>query len=844
MRLIAAATITFVLALLTPVPARAQSQAQASGTSTVTASVPRLITVTGTYHPASGLPAAATASVTVAVYAERADPEPLWQETQDVLLDATGRYTVQLGATSPDGLPLTLFAEGQERWLGVQFAGPGETERQRTRLTSVPYALRSADADTLGGHPASAYVLAPTGDAATDSLTAAATTSASASTTNGVLGGAANFLAKYVDGIDVGPSAVVDVGGAVGIGTTAPLDLLHVRFTNNAGSVTGFAVQNLGNTNASYSGMLFYDQNGALGQFQGFNNVTHEYRINNIARNGAAQFDGSINFMTGGVSKFLVAPTGNVGIGTTSPTALLEVSNALSGVPSNVWVSSYTNFLGPYYLARRARGTAAAPTAVQNGDGLSGLYGMGYGATQFGPASTGGITIEAAQNFTDTQQATAIQFSTTAFNSTSPATRMTLDASGNLGLGTTHPNASLEIASTPANSPASFVVSTYANAPGGSIIQGRKARGTLAAPSAAQSNDILASFSAEGYGATGFGIGARGGMAVTAAENWTDTAQGTKTSLATTATGTNVGQIRLMIDPSGNIGMGTTTPNAPLEISRTGANAAIVSTLYTNGVDAGAFVATQTARGTAAAPTAVQAGDFLGAFLLGGYGTTSFQEAAVVGALAAENFTDAAHGTAIGLGTTPLGGNDSVIGLALLPSGNVGIGTPADANGIPTATDKLQVFGDIRVGDSGTNGCVKNFAGTQLTGTCVSDRRYKKGITPFRAALDRVAALQPVHFYWRADQFPEQHFGDSQAYGLIAQDVEQVLPELVVTREDGYKAIDYSKLPLLTIQAVKELKAENDDLKKRVAELEALTQQIVDLQRLLKEMQRHTSGGR
>src|SRR4029079_12354005 len=234
-----------------------------------------------------------------------------------------------------------------------------------------------------------------------------------------------------------GPSAIYESGGLVGVGTTTPFDNLHVRFTNTNGGMTGFAVQNLGNTTTSYSGMLFYDQNNQLGQFQGFNNVTHEYRINNIARvTPGGAFNGSINFMTGRTSRVVVASNGNIGIGTTSPSALLEVSNAIPGGPANMWVTSFTNALGPYYLARRARGTAGAPAAVQSGDGLSGLYGMGYGTTQFGPASTGGIAIQAAQNFTDTQQGTAITFSTTPINSTTPATRMILDARGNLGIGT------------------------------------------------------------------------------------------------------------------------------------------------------------------------------------------------------------------------------------------------------------------------------------------------------------------------------------------------------------------------------------------------------------------------
>jgi predicted methyltransferase len=112
--------------------------------------------------------------------------------------------------------------------------------------------------------------------------------------------------------------------------------------------------------------------------------------------------------------------------------------------------------------------------------------------------------------------------------------------------------------------------------------------------------------------------------------------------------------------------------------------------------------------------------------------------------------------------------------------------------------------------------------------------------------LDKVTALQPVHYFWRASEFPNRHFGNSQNYGLIAQDVEQVLPELVATDGDGYKAVDYSELPLLTIQAVKELKAENDalkarvaeidPLKQRVAEIDPLKQRVTELERLLTEL--------
>jgi hypothetical protein len=163
---------------------------------------------------------------------------------------------------------------------------------------------------------------------------------------------------------------------------------------------------------------------------------------------------------------------------------------------------------------------------------------------------------------------------------------------------------------------------------------------------------------------------------------------------------------------------------------------------------------------------------------------------------------------------------------AFVGTGSVGIGTQ-------TPSDKLQVTGDIRVG-TGTTGCVRDADATVIAGTCSSDRRFKNHITPFAASLDQVARLQPVHFYWRSAEFPDKHFGASESYGLIAQDVEDVLPELVTADEHGDKAVRYSALPFHMLQAIKELKAKNDGLE---AENAALRSMLADIDARLRRVE-------
>ena len=141
--------------------------------------------------------------------------------------------------------------------------------------------------------------------------------------------------------------------------------------------------------------------------------------------------------------------------------------------------------------------------------------------------------------------------------------------------------------------------------------------------------------------------------------------------------------------------------------------------------------------------------------------------------------------------------------------GSVGIGTS-------TPRDVLEVVGELRVAD-----CVKNGAGTQIAGTCPSDERLKTNIEPFAPLLSQLVRLQPVHFDWRAAEYPDYHFGTSRSYGLVAQQVEQVFPELVWPDKNGFKAANYSELPLLLLEAIRELDAQNRALQSRIEALEA-----------------------
>lgn len=135
------------------------AQTATNGPGSVSAQVPPLIRFAGVANDESGKPITGVVGITFSLYQGQQGGTPLWFETQNVQPDSGGRYSVRLGSTLPNGLPTDLFTSGEAQWLGVQISG--QTEQPRVLLLSVPYALKALDAETVGGKPASSFVLAP-----------------------------------------------------------------------------------------------------------------------------------------------------------------------------------------------------------------------------------------------------------------------------------------------------------------------------------------------------------------------------------------------------------------------------------------------------------------------------------------------------------------------------------------------------------------------------------------------------------------------------------------------------------------------------------------------------------
>jgi len=97
-----------------------------------------------------------------------------------------------------------------------------------------------------------------------------------------------------------------------------------------------------------------------------------------------------------------------------------------------------------------------------------------------------------------------------------------------------------------------------------------------------------------------------------------------------------------------------------------------------------------------------------------------------------------------------------------------------------------------------------------ITAFFTSDQRLKDNITPIEDSLSKVVSLSGNTYDWNEKSGKEGH-----DVGVIAQEVLEVLPEAVTTRDNGYLAVDYQKIVPLLVQAVKELSAKVEDLENK-----------------------------
>jgi hypothetical protein len=121
----------------------------------------------------------------------------------------------------------------------------------------------------------------------------------------------------------------------------------------------------------------------------------------------------------------------------------------------------------------------------------------------------------------------------------------------------------------------------------------------------------------------------------------------------------------------------------------------------------------------------------------------------------------------------------------------------------------------VNVSCNGTDGRID--AGNDIVAFSTSDERLKENIKPLDNALDKVLKISGVGFDWKPLTEEEKktiHGNEGHDVGVIAQEVEEVLPEVVTTRDSGYKAVKYEKLVPLLIESIKELKKEIEELKK------------------------------